>query len=152
CAPLDHDGQAESGRKENQMNRRRAWAAAVAASVVCIASACGSSSHATSSATTAPTGGASSSSPSSGSSSAGNTAGAPGVPASSINIGFITSVTGVASSTFADSALGAEARFDALNAAGGIDGRKVNLIVADDQSSAAGDLAASQDLVSKGVF
>ena len=43
-------------------------------------------------------------------------------------------------------------RFTALNAAGGINGRKINMIVADDQSSATGDLTATQDLVSKGVF
>jgi branched-chain amino acid transport system substrate-binding protein len=81
-----------------------------------------------------------------------NTASAPGVTASSINIGYITSLSGVASSSYADAQKGAQARIGALNAAGGINGRKVNLMVADDQSSPAGFQTAAQDLVNKGAF
>jgi ABC-type branched-subunit amino acid transport system substrate-binding protein len=45
-----------------------------------------------------------------------NTASAPGVTKDTIKIGFITSVTGNASSTFFNSAIGAKAAFDAINA------------------------------------
>lgn len=92
---------------------------------------------------------------SSGSSSSGSgalTASAPGVTPSTITLGFITSQTGVASGSFADSATGAQVRVDAQNAAGGVDGRRIKLIVVDDQSSPLQDNTAGQDLVSKGVF
>lgn len=82
----------------------------------------------------------------------GLTASASGVTSKTITIGFITSETGVASSTFSDSALGAQVRFDAQNAAGGVDGRKLKLVVVDDQSSPSLDNTAGQDLVAKGVF
>ena len=42
-------------------------------------------------------------------------------------------MTGNASSTFSDSAKGAEALFNSINAAGGINGRKINMITTDDQ-------------------
>lgn len=77
---------------------------------------------------------------------------APGVTAKTITIGFITSETGVASSTFLDSALGAQVRIDAQNAAGGVDGRKIKLIVEDDQSSPTEDGTAASALLSQGVF
>jgi branched-chain amino acid transport system substrate-binding protein len=133
------------------MKRRRIGAAVLVAAVAVLAAACSSSSKSSSSNTTtgSSTGGTVGSS---GSSSGSNTASAPGVTKDSITIGFITSATGNASSTFADSAKGAEARFNALNAAGGINGRKVTLVSADDQSSVSGDLTAAQDLVNKGVF
>jgi len=135
------------------MRRRILWAAASIAVVSGLVTACGSSSKGTTSATTGPPAtGSPSTTPSSTGSSTGNKASAPGVTADSITIGFITSVTGNASSTFNDSAKGAQARIDALNAAGGINGRKINLITADDQSSVSGDLTASQDLVAKGAF
>ncbi len=38
------------------------------------------------------------------------------------------------------------------NAAGGVDGRQIQLVQVDDQSTPAGDLAAAQRLVSEGVF
>jgi len=44
------------------------------------------------------------------------------------------------------------ARIDAQNAAGGIDGRQIQLVSADDQSSPAANATASQYLVGKGVF
>jgi branched-chain amino acid transport system substrate-binding protein len=45
------------------------------------------------------------------------------------------------------------ARFDAINKAGGIDGRKLELVTVDDQSTVSGDLSAAQTLVQqKGVF
>lgn len=76
-----------------------------------------------------------------------------GVTAKTIKIGFITSETGVASSSFSDSAQGIQARFDWQNAHGGVDGRKLELVTADDQSSPAQFTTAAQDLVTnKGVF
>jgi len=84
--------------------------------------------------------------------SANNTASAPGVTATTVKVGFITSETGNAASTFSDSLKGAQAAFDAVNNAGGINGRKITLVSADDQSSPAGDLAATQSLISQGVF
>ena len=72
---------------------------------------------------------------------------------STITIGYITDLTGVASSTFADGAGGAQARIDAQNAAGGVNGHKLKLVVEDDQSSPTTNNTASQDLVSnKGAF
>lgn len=70
-----------------------------------------------------------------------------------IVIGFITDETGGAASSYVDSVDGAEARFDAQNAAGGVDGHKIELVVEDDQSTPSGNLAAAQTLVEdKGAF
>ena len=80
---------------------------AVAAVVSLAAAACGSSSH---SSTGATTGGSSASTAATGS------AGATGSP---YQIGFITSNTGGASSSYAGSVRGADARVDALNAGWG---------------------------------
>lgn len=119
----------------------------IAGLVALLAAGCGSSSKTSSPATTVAAGSATSA-PATG----GNTASAPGVTANTIRIGFITSESGVASSSTGDSVYGAKAYFDAVNAAGGVDGRKIELVVADDQSSAAGNVTATQDLLSKGVF
>ncbi len=134
--------------------RRRAIVWTVPAIVLAVvASACGSSSKSSTPTTTgSSTTAAGGSTTTSGGGGAGNTASATGVTATTITIGLITSVTGNASSTFFDSAKGAQARFDALNAAGGLNGRQIKMIVADDQSSPTGNLTASQDLVGKGVF
>lgn len=133
----------ESGtQKGGYVVRRRLLNVAVAVvGVALVVSACGSSAKNTQSNTGGTSGGG-----------GGNKSSAPGVSTTSITIGFITSETGNASSTFSDSAKGAQAYFDALNAAGGINGRKVNLITADDTSSPQGDLTATQDLISKGAF
>jgi branched-chain amino acid transport system substrate-binding protein len=69
-----------------------------------------------------------------------------------IIIGFVTDETGSASSTYTDVFDGAEARIDAQNAAGGVDGHKLELIEEDDQSTPTGNLVASKLLESKGVF
>ncbi len=120
-----------------------------------ILAACGSSSKGTSSNTTAPaassatTAGGSSSSSGGG---AGNTASDTGITPTTIKIGYITDETGVASSTFVDGPRGALARFDAQNAAGGIDGRQIQMVTVDGLSTPAGNLAAAQQLISKGVF
>jgi branched-chain amino acid transport system substrate-binding protein len=122
-------------------------AAVLVAALAVVTAACSSSSKSSSGTTTGGSTGATA-----GSSSGSNKASAPGVTKDSITIGFMTSESGNASSTFSDSAKGAQARISALNAAGGINGRKITLVTADDQSSVSGDLTAAQDLVNKGVF
>ena len=72
---------------------------------------------------------------------------------SPIVIGFISSLTGVASSDYADAARGAQARVDAQNAEGGVNGHPLKLVVGDDQSSPANNATVAEDLVqTKGAF
>jgi branched-chain amino acid transport system substrate-binding protein len=59
----------------------------------------------------------------------------------------LTSTSGVAASTFADTAQGAQARISLQNGQGGVDGRKLNLVTDDDQSGVSSNLSAAQDLV-----
>jgi branched-chain amino acid transport system substrate-binding protein len=70
---------------------------------------------------------------------------APGVSDDSVTIGYISSQTGVAAATHKNAHRSCQARIDAQNAEGGVNGRKINLEVIDDKSSA--NLAAAQDLV-----
>jgi len=68
-------------------------------------------------------------------------------------IGFVTSDTGLAASSYVNSEWGAEARIDALNDAGGVNGHKIVLKTEDDGSSFANNLTVTQDLVqNKGAF
>lgn len=70
-----------------------------------------------------------------------------------IIIGYITDQTGASASTYVDSQYGAEARFDAQNAIGGVNGHKIELVAEDDQSSVAGNETAAQTVVEdKGAF
>jgi branched-chain amino acid transport system substrate-binding protein len=69
-----------------------------------------------------------------------------GVTDKSVKIGFISSNTGVAAPNYKDAAKACEARVDAQNAKGGVNGRKIDLITVDDQSSGA-NLTAAQNLV-----
>ena len=137
--------------------RRRLGIGVALLAVGLVSGACGSSSK-SSAPTTAPSassgaGTTSGSSASSGAgTSAGNKASAPGVTPNTIKIGFITSLTGDAASTYASSATGAEAYFDAVNKAGGVDGRQIQLVIKDDASTPAGYLTASQLLIGEGVF
>lgn len=113
--------------------------------LVFVAAACGSSKTPSSTATTAaPSSPSGSSSATSG---APLTASVPGISATTITLGYITSETGVASSTFADGPAAAQARIDLQNAQGGVDGRKIVLVPVDDASSPAQDLSAAQELV-----
>jgi branched-chain amino acid transport system substrate-binding protein len=64
-----------------------------------------------------------------------------------VKIGLITSLTGAVGSTYATALNGVKARAEAQNAAGGINGTKVEYVVADDKSSPDGALAAAKDLV-----
>jgi branched-chain amino acid transport system substrate-binding protein len=70
---------------------------------------------------------------------------APGVTDKDITIGYITSESGAASSIYSNSGKACQARVDAQNAKGGVNGRKINLQVIDDKS--ANNLTAAQDLV-----
>jgi branched-chain amino acid transport system substrate-binding protein len=129
-------------------SRRLFGPLAAAALALLLVSACGSSSKGASTATTAP--GSSATTAEGG---AGNTASAPGVTKTTITVGFMTDVTGSASSTFADSADGVSARFDMQNAQGGVNGRTLKLVTADTTSTPAGAQTAAQVLVSqKGVY
>ena len=75
-----------------------------------------------------------------------------GVSAKSIDIGYIFSKTGVAGSTFLNADKGCKSRIDRQNAKGGVNGRKINVEMVDDQSGGANKTAA-QDLVqNKHVF
>ena len=75
-----------------------------------------------------------------------------GVTDNSIKIGYIFSKTGVAGSTFVDADKGCQARVDRENDKGGVNGRKVEVEMVDDQSGGANKTAA-QDLVqNKHVF
>jgi branched-chain amino acid transport system substrate-binding protein len=132
---------------------RFALTAVVAGSL--ILAACGSSSKGTSSATTAA--GSSATTAGTGSAgttggSAGNTASDTGVTPTTIKIGYITSFTGVSDAGFSDGFGAAQARVDVLNNAGGVNGRKIQLVKVDDESTPAGDLAAAQNLVAQHVF
>src|SRR5262245_17887403 len=76
-----------------------------------------------------------------------------GVTKDAVKLGFIFSKTGAAASSFANSDKGCQARVDRQNAAGGVNGRKVEVEYVDDQSSPATNQTAAQDLVqNKKVF
>jgi branched-chain amino acid transport system substrate-binding protein len=77
----------------------------------------------------------------------------PGVTAKTITIGLVIDETGGLASTFGDGVGAAQARVAYQNAHGGVDGRKLKLVVADDQSNPSEVQTAAQDLVeTKGVF
>jgi branched-chain amino acid transport system substrate-binding protein len=82
-----------------------------------------------------------------GSSSSGSGSSGGSSSKSPITIGYISDLTGVAASTFADSPGGVQAVVAQVNAAGGINGHPINLVIKDDASSLAGNLSASQSLV-----
>ncbi len=79
------------------------------------------------------------------------TASAPGITPTTIKLGYITSETGIAASSFKGGEAGAIARIDLQNAQGGVDGRKIVLVTADDGTI--GPKAAAQQMVeNQGVF
>ena len=76
----------------------------------------------------------------------------PGVSAKAVKLGYIFSETGSAGSTFKNAGKACKARIDRANAAGGVNGRKIEVEYIDDQSSGA-NLTAAQDLVqNRNVF
>jgi branched-chain amino acid transport system substrate-binding protein len=73
---------------------------------------------------------------------------APGVTAHSITVGSISAASGPLASTFGQIGFGVTAYFDALNARGGVDGRKVLLSYkADDGASPTADTTDARNLV-----
>src|SRR5258707_1005627 len=86
---------------------------------------------------------------SSGGSSSGPSAGTTGGTSGSktITIGFVTDLTGVASSGFLTSKLAIDAYLNRINAAGGVNGHKIKYILADTTSTPTGALTAVQKLV-----
>ncbi|HXA31161.1 MAG TPA: ABC transporter substrate-binding protein [Acidimicrobiales bacterium] len=79
----------------------------------------------------------------------GDPAGASSV--STIKIGILVPQTGSQAGAFNEDVLGAQARVAAVNAAGGIRGHKVQLVVADDQYTTQGSFTGAQSLVADGV-
>lgn len=88
-----------------------------------------------------------------GASGGGVTASAPGITKSTIKIGILNDVTGAASSSLGDGAQAMEARFKEINAAGGINGRKITWVVDDTTSTPTGAETAVKNMVeNQGVF
>ncbi|WP_421954145.1 ABC transporter substrate-binding protein [Polaromonas sp.] len=75
-----------------------------------------------------------------------------GVSKSTIVIGQSVALTGPAASLGAPFAQGAKLFFDRVNAGGGINGRKVELVTLDDAGNPATTLANTQKLLAQGVF
>jgi branched-chain amino acid transport system substrate-binding protein len=94
----------------------------------------------------------SSTSSSAGNASLAGSGGSTSASGGTIKIGFITQLTGDLAELGASELKGVTARIDAQNAAGGVDGKKLQLITVDDGSSTSQALSAAQVLVSKGVF
>ncbi len=69
-----------------------------------------------------------------------------------LNITYISSLTGPAASQFANSQQGCLARVDLQNAEGGINGRKINLSVVDDQTNPTLTATAVQSAISNGAL
>src|ERR1700722_3973833 len=84
---------------------------------------------------------------SSGGSGTGSTGAASG--SKTLTIGVLSDFTGVASSTFTTDVKGVQAYVDAVNAAGGINGEKLNYVVGDTTSTPTGALTAVQELVQR---
>jgi branched-chain amino acid transport system substrate-binding protein len=68
-------------------------------------------------------------------------------PNGTLTVGLMTSLTGVSAPTYADAEAGVQMAFNTINAAGGVNGQQLKFVAADDQSTAAGALAAAQKLV-----
>jgi branched-chain amino acid transport system substrate-binding protein len=76
----------------------------------------------------------------------------PGVTANSVTIGLITEETGPGAPPAMGLVRGAQARVDQQNAEGGVEGRRIKLIVKDDQTNPVTDQTATSALISSGVF
>jgi branched-chain amino acid transport system substrate-binding protein len=69
------------------------------------------------------------------------------VTPTTITVGLVTSLTGAASAAFIGTDAGALARINQQNAEGGVNGRQIKLVVADNQSTPQGEATAAQILV-----
>jgi branched-chain amino acid transport system substrate-binding protein len=76
----------------------------------------------------------------------------PGVSKTAINIGQPTALTGASAALALPFHQGAKLYFDRINAAGGINGRSINLITLDDGGNPAATRANAQKLVQDGVL
>ncbi len=77
---------------------------------------------------------------------------APGVTDNSIKVGLLYPDTGVMASQFTGYRAGVNARFSVENAAGGVDGRKIDYAWQDDQSDPSGNLQGARELVAQKAF
>lgn len=84
--------------------------------------------------------------------SAGNSASAPGITASSILVGNVSGISGPLQGSFTQGRDGVAALFDAVDAAGGVCGRKLVLDSEDDGQNASTNKSDVDDLLSKPVF
>jgi branched-chain amino acid transport system substrate-binding protein len=83
--------------------------------------------------------------------SAGNTSSDVGVTPSQITFGNVSGLTGPLTGSFPQGSQGVEALFGAVNAAGGICGRHLNLDVEDDQQNASTNASDVADLIPKSL-
>jgi branched-chain amino acid transport system substrate-binding protein len=83
---------------------------------------------------------------------AGNSASDKGITPSSILVGNVSGISGPLQGSFQQGQQAVSALFDAVNAAGGICGRKFNLSSEDDGQNSTTDKNDVDDLISKGVF
>ncbi len=79
-------------------------------------------------------------------------ASAPGITPTTITVGLITSESGSDASGSYGIPASFKARIDQQNAEGGVDGRKLQVVVEDDQSTSSANQTAAEALESKGVF
>ncbi|MCK9932742.1 ABC transporter substrate-binding protein [Frankia sp. Mgl5] len=116
--------------------RARSLVAAVVLSSLALV-ACGSRASDSGSSDNAPTGGTST-----------NTASDTGVSPTEIKVGVIAGLSsGLGPDTFSASLYGATAYFEALNARGGINGRKIDVVDCDDKGSGDGNVACVRQLI-----
>ena len=83
---------------------------------------------------------------------AGNTGSAPGITPSSILVGNVSGISGPLQGSFTQGRDGVTALFDAVNAAGGVCGRKLALDSEDDGQNSSTNKSDVDDLLSKPVF
>jgi len=107
--------------------RSRFRAAAAIASAVAIAGLAACSSGSSSGSASSAAGG--------GVAGSGSTSTTPGVTSNSVTVGLLTSYTGPAASQFSTTYPGFAAYIATVNAAGGVNGRKINIVKVDDQGS-----------------
>ncbi len=82
----------------------------------------------------------------------GLTASAPGITPTTITVGVITEESGSGASGAYGIPAAFKARVDLQNAEGGVDGRKIDVVVEDDESQSSDNQTAAAALVAKGVF
>jgi branched-chain amino acid transport system substrate-binding protein len=73
--------------------------------------------------------------------------GSAGSSGSPITVGLLTTLSGLGTSNFFGNLQGAQARIDLQNAQGGVNGHKINLVSADDQTSFTGAGTAMSQLI-----